>query len=136
MKKENQSKMQPISESLCSLNQSGNKRHLLVVTFDAPNHGSRLTHKLANFAWSEGKHKNPNHAVDMWSMVNSTARTVTDLMDVLEHYLFGPQPESLVKVWGVIGFSMGGHSTFMAAASGKRNKWKVVTLNNSINAYM
>jgi dienelactone hydrolase len=42
----------------------------------------------------------------------------------------------LVKVWGVIGFSMGGHSTFMAAASGKRNKWKVVTLNNSINAYM
>lgn len=121
MKIENQSKMEPIAQAICQLNEKreqGNA-HILVVTFDSPNHGSRLVHKLSNFGWVEGKHKNPNHALDMWSMVNSTARTVTELIDVLEHYLFGPQPHSLVQVWGCMGFSMGGHATFMAAANGK-----------------
>lgn len=121
IKIENQSKMEPIAQAICQLNEKreqGNA-HILVVTFDSPNHGSRLVHKLANFGWVEGKHKNPNHALDMWSMVNSTARTVTELIDVLEHYLFGPQPHSLVQVWGCMGFSMGGHATFIAAANGK-----------------
>lgn len=118
---ENQSKMEPIAEALVKLNttRKGSDAHLVVITFDSPNHGSRLTNKLANFAWVEGKHRNPNHAVDMWSMVYSTSRTVSELIDVVEHYLFGPKPSSVVQHWGVMGFSMGGHATFLAAANGK-----------------
>jgi dienelactone hydrolase len=112
--------MEPIAQAICSLNgkRQSKERHILVVTFDSPNHGHRLVHKLANFAWTEGKHKNPNHALDMWTMVYSTSRTVTELIDMLEYYMFGPQSRSLVEVWGAVGFSMGGHATFIAAANG------------------
>lgn len=125
--------MEPVAQAICGLNEKREKDepHMLVVTFDSPNHGSRLVHKLSNFAWIEGKHKNPNHAVDMWSMINSTSRTVTELIDVLEHYLFGPQSHSLVKVWGCMGFSMGGHATFMAAANGMDHYEKKAALYNS-----
>jgi hypothetical protein len=115
---ENQSKMEPIAQAICSLNEK-RQHHILVVTFDCPNHGHRLVHKLANFAWVEGKYSNPNHAIDMWAMVHSTSRTISELIDVLEHYMFGPQPQPLVQVWGSLGFSMGGHATFIAAANGK-----------------
>lgn len=114
--------MEPIAQELCKLNEfrKEGERHILVITFDCANHGSRLVHKLANFAWSEGKYQNPNHAIDMWTMVNSTTTTVSELIDVLEHYLFGPCENHRVQVWGVLGFSMGGHAAFMAAANGKR----------------
>ncbi|KAI8333738.1 hypothetical protein BC941DRAFT_357861 [Chlamydoabsidia padenii] len=116
---QNKSKMETISQVLCSLNNSKKQqRHLLVVTFDHMNHGSRLTDKKANYAWKEGKHENPRHAIDMWSMVHSAARTVTELMDVLEYHIFGPTLRP-VQVWGCIGFSMGAHATFLAAANGK-----------------
>ncbi|KAI9490038.1 hypothetical protein BDB00DRAFT_769568 [Zychaea mexicana] len=116
---QNMSKMEEISQALCSLNASNKDRHLVVITFDHPNHGSRLVHKLGNFAWKEGRHENPFHAQDMWSMYNESSRTVSALIDVVEDYLFGPQQEGRVQVWGVMGFSMGGHSTFMAAANGE-----------------
>ncbi|KAI7895185.1 uncharacterized protein EV154DRAFT_413879 [Mucor mucedo] len=117
---QNQSKMEPIAQELCKLNEfrTEGKRHILVVTFDSANHGSRLVHKLANFAWVEGKHQNPNHAMDMWGMVSSATSTVSELIDVLEHYLFGPSENPIVQVWGVLGFSMGGHAAFLAAANG------------------
>ncbi|KAI8096598.1 uncharacterized protein BX664DRAFT_258104 [Halteromyces radiatus] len=119
---QNKSKMEAISQVLCSLNASkGGKprsRHLLVVTFDHVNHGSRLVDKKANFSWKEGKHQNPNHAIDMWSMFRSGARTVSELIDVLEYYLFDSGRP--VQVWGCLGFSMGAHATFLAAANGKK----------------
>ncbi|GAA5797828.1 hypothetical protein HPULCUR_003224 [Helicostylum pulchrum] len=116
------SKMEPMAEALCKLNQhrKHEENYILVITFDCPNHGTRLVHKLANFAWVEGKYENPNHALDMWSIVNSTASTVSELIDVIEHYLFGGLERSIVKVWGVLGFSMGGHSAFLAAANGNK----------------
>ncbi|KAI8094811.1 Alpha/Beta hydrolase protein [Thamnidium elegans] len=119
---QNQSKMEPMAEALCKLNQhrKHDENYLLVITFDCPNHGTRLVHKLANFAWAEGKYQNPNHALDMWAMVNSTASTVSELIDVVEHYLFGGLERSIVKVWGVLGFSMGGHAAFLAAANDPR----------------
>lgn len=112
--------MEPMAQEICKLNESRTKgkRHVLVVTFDSANHGSRLVHKLANFAWVEGKYQNPNHAMDMWGMVSSAASTVSELIDVLEHYLFGPSEKHIVQVWGVLGFSMGGHAAFLAAANG------------------
>lgn len=51
-------------------------------------------------------------------MVYTTSRTVSDLIDVIETYLFGPLDYHLVETWGVVGFSMGGHASFMAAAEG------------------
>lgn len=119
--------METISQVLCTLNndkQQPGQRHLLVVTFDHLNHGSRLTDKKANFAWKEGKHENPSHAFDMWSMVHAGSRTVTELIDVLEYHLFGATHRP-VEVWGCLGFSMGAHATFLAAANGKyRTKQK------------
>ncbi|KAI8991015.1 hypothetical protein BDF20DRAFT_812958 [Mycotypha africana] len=117
---QNQDKMEPISQAICRLNnqyQNGN-RYIIVVTFDAPNHGSRLVNKLSNHTWMEGPHRNPHHALDMWTLVVSMSQTVTELIDVLEFYLFKDASKSLVEVWGVLGFSMGGHATFLAAANG------------------
>lgn len=121
---EKMSAMDPICEALCSLNDKNQpgQRHLIAISFDHPNHGGRLVHRASNFAWKEGKHENPMHAQDMWSMYHSSASTVSQLIDVVEDYLFGPQEQSRVQVWGVMGFSMGGHATFLAAASGKKNK--------------
>lgn len=115
--------MELIAQEICKLNEfrKEGERHILVVTFDCANHGSRLVHKLANFAWVEGKYQNPNHAVDMWGMVSSTTTTVSGLIDVLDHYLFGPSEKHIVQVWGVLGFSMGGHTAFLAAANGIKN---------------
>ena len=117
---ENQSSMKPLCDSLCSLNDTNDstRRHLIVVSFDSPNHGARLVNKVANHAWKEGKNSNPYHAIDMWSMMYTTSRTVSDLIDVIENYLFGPLDHHLVETWGVVGFSMGGHASFMAAAEG------------------
>lgn len=116
--------MEPIAKELCKLNETRkpDESHLIVITFDSPNHGTRLVHKLSNFAWIEGTHQNPNHAIDMWSMVHANATTISELIDVIEHYLFGGLEESIVKVWGVLGFSMGGHSSFLAAANGNTIK--------------
>ncbi|KAG1506718.1 hypothetical protein G6F51_014816 [Rhizopus arrhizus] len=54
----------------------------------------------------------------MWSMMYGISRTVCELMDVIEHYLFGPLDRPRVETWGVVGFSMGGHASFLAAAEG------------------
>ncbi|KAI9252633.1 Alpha/Beta hydrolase protein [Sporodiniella umbellata] len=113
-----QSSMETYIQSLCGLNSHSefSRRHLIVISFDSPNHGSRLINKNANWGWE----KNPNHALDMWSMVYNTSRTVSDLIDVIEHYLFGPLEYPRVEVWGVTGFSMGGHASFMSAAEDPR----------------
>ncbi|KAI9320195.1 hypothetical protein BX666DRAFT_1853037 [Dichotomocladium elegans] len=113
------SSMDPIAQALCGLNErAGTRRHMIVVAFDQPNHGTRLVHPLANYGWKERSNQNPTHAQDMWSFFYSTSRTVSELIDVIEDYLFGPQERSRVQVWGVVGFSMGGHGAFMASANG------------------
>lgn len=113
--------MEAIAQVLCSLN--GNKggtlkpRHLIVVAFDHENHGSRLKDKTLNFSWKkDSKRHNPNHAMDQWRMMQAAAQTVTGLMDVLESHLFDAP---VVDIWGVLGFSMGAHSSYLVAASGK-----------------
>ncbi|KAI9029025.1 Alpha/Beta hydrolase protein [Phycomyces nitens] len=118
---QNMTKMDPICQALCKLNKNPSRqRHIIVVAFDHPNHGSRKLNHLSNFGWSEEGYANPNHAMDMWSMLYNSSRTISDLMDVLEHYLFGPQTEPRVQVWGVLGFSMGGHASILAAAQDPR----------------
>ncbi|KAI7867969.1 Alpha/Beta hydrolase protein [Spinellus fusiger] len=119
---ENMDRMKNICKNLCKLNENPSKerRHLIVVAFDQLNHGTRQINELSNYAWSEDGRTNINHAVDLWSMVYSCSRLISELIDVIEHYLFGPQPKSLVDVWGVLGISLGGHATVMAAAQDPR----------------
>ncbi|ORX53252.1 hypothetical protein DM01DRAFT_252777 [Hesseltinella vesiculosa] len=112
--------MEPLAGVVCPLNDTRSdpgQRHLLVVTFDQVNHGSRLVDKNANNGWEA---HNPSHAVDMWSMIHTGANTVSELIDVLEHYLFGGQRP--VQVWGCMGFSMGGHVAFLAGAQGRKKR--------------
>lgn len=119
----NQSYLQPVSEALCSLNNKSTeqkKRHIIVVTFDSLNHGFRLVDNLSNYAWKECGYANPNHAFDMWNMIYSTSRIVSELIDVIEHYLFGPTHPKVVEVWGVLGFSLGGHAVYITAANDRR----------------
>lgn len=119
------SKMENICQAVCGLNNkktqenAKERRHIIVIAFDHPNHGTRLIHSLGNFTWKQNGHENPFHAQDMWSMFYSSSQTISGLIDIVEDYLFGPQQESRVQVWGVMGFSMGGHASFMAAANGK-----------------
>jgi len=42
------------------------KRGLIALTFDMPNHGTRLVSEEANHAWDKG---NATHAIDMFGMV-------------------------------------------------------------------
>ncbi|KAG1146190.1 hypothetical protein G6F38_005101 [Rhizopus arrhizus] len=119
---QNQSSVGPLCEKLCWLNDHKDfaKRHLIVVSFDSPNHGSRLVDEAANYGWKEKGKENERHGLDMWSMLYGTSRTVSELMDVIEHYLFGPLERPRVETWGVVGFSMGGHASFLAAAEDPR----------------
>ncbi|KAI8332458.1 hypothetical protein BC941DRAFT_359213 [Chlamydoabsidia padenii] len=118
---QDKTKMEAISQVLCSLN--GHKggalkpRHLLVVTFDHENHGTRLENKKMNYGWKhDSKQHNPNHAIDQWRMMQSAAQTVSALMNVLESHLFGKHRP--VERWGCLGFSMGAHSSYLVASSG------------------
>ncbi|KAG0165343.1 hypothetical protein DFQ28_008925 [Apophysomyces sp. BC1034] len=115
-------RMDDICKALSSLNNSDSstKRHLIVVAFDHVNHGTRLVNKRANFGWKQEPQENPTHAFDMWSMVQGSSATVSTLIDVLEYYIFEPQEQSRVEVWGVIGFSLGGHTSLITAANDPR----------------
>ncbi|CAO3643954.1 unnamed protein product [Cunninghamella blakesleeana] len=108
--------MEKLANALCQLNENKQQqqRHLLAVSFDHLNHGSRLLVKERNFGWKENGNENPTHALNMWSTVRAGAHTVSELIDVLEFYLFGPDLHPVEK-WGTVGFSLGGHSTFLTA---------------------
>ncbi|KAG9011099.1 hypothetical protein FRB94_009242 [Tulasnella sp. JGI-2019a] len=88
-------------------------KELIVVTFDHRNHGSRLVNDLANQGWAKGKKThNERHAIDMFAVYAGTSRDVSFLIDFLPAYLY-PSGEREVVDWGVIGISLGGHSTWM-----------------------
>lgn len=89
-------------------------RQLWIVALDHRNHGQRIVDKERNHAWSAtdpAKH-NETHAVDMYAIQAGTARDVSFLIDFLPSYLF-PAGENHVAEWGVVGISLGGHSTWI-----------------------
>ncbi|KAJ7086014.1 Alpha/Beta hydrolase protein [Mycena belliarum] len=93
------------------------ERDLLVVAFDHRNHGTRLRAQVANLDFKD----NPNHVHDMYSVQTGTAKDVSFVMDFLPAYLFTSGERSIVE-WGVAGVSLGGHSTWIAAAEDPRVK--------------
>lgn len=113
--------MTDVNEKLVQLNSKSNntsKPYLLVVSFDHANHGSRLVDRHRNLTWKDQDYDNQSHAIDMWSMEKAAADTVSMLVDVLEFYLF-PHAESHIVQYGVLGFSLGGHSAYLANSKGK-----------------
>ncbi|KAJ6570293.1 Alpha/Beta hydrolase protein [Mycena vulgaris] len=90
---------------------------LMVVAFDQRNHGTRLRDPVANLGFEQ----NANHAHDMYSIQAGTAKDVSFVMDFLPAYLF-PLGERTIAEWGVAGVSLGGHSTWIAAAADPRVK--------------
>lgn len=83
-------------------------RELLVVTFDARNHGHRTTNSLGQKGWGVG---NKQHALDLYGMILGNAADVSFLIDLLPAYLF-PHDDRRVSAWCVTGKSLGGHAVW------------------------
>ncbi|PWN29298.1 hypothetical protein BDZ90DRAFT_230191 [Jaminaea rosea] len=83
-------------------------RELLVVTFDARNHGHRTTNSLGQKGWGVG---NKQHALDLYGMILGNAADVSFLIDLLPAYLF-PHDDRRVSAWCVMGKSLGGHAVW------------------------
>ncbi|EPQ32063.1 uncharacterized protein PFL1_00261 [Pseudozyma flocculosa PF-1] len=92
------------------------QRDHLVVTFDARNHGHRMTNQLGQQAWKQG---NQNHALDLYGMIVGGARDTSFIVDLLAPYLF-QHDERTVAEWVVTGKSLGGHSTWHVLANEPR----------------
>ncbi len=90
----------------------------IVITFSQRNHGERALRDESNLSWKEG---NDDHAIDMWTIQYGTARDISYILDILPIILgkLDQQSTNIHKV-GVIGFSLGGHTTLLAMANERR----------------
>lgn len=82
------------------------RRGLIALSFDMPNHGTRLVSAVANESWEQG---NETHAVDMLGMVKGAVADMGGLMDLVDAYL-GVRADAHV----CLGWSLGGHSAWQA----------------------
>jgi pimeloyl-ACP methyl ester carboxylesterase len=80
------------------------------VTFDNPNHGSRLVDVARNHAWDRG---NLHHCVDMYSQMLGAVQDMNLVLELLPGTLGIPAGWSKV---GVVGISQGGHTALLAAS--------------------
>jgi len=95
---------------------AGRPKHLIIVTFDQRNHGTRKISHKGQQSWSEG---NLEHAQSMLAMQTGTAADVSFLADFLPSHLF-PQDEARISQWAVTGISLGGHSTWIVLRNDPR----------------
>ena len=82
------------------------KRGLIALCFDQPNHGSRIVSEKANQAWNKG---NESHAIDMVGMVKGGVTDLRSLMDLAGGYL---GLEGRIDGNVVLGWSLGGHGAW------------------------
>ncbi|PHH88163.1 hypothetical protein CDD83_7881 [Cordyceps sp. RAO-2017] len=80
------------------------RRGLVALAFDMPNHGSRLVSPEANQTWRDG---NERHAVDMAGAVKGGRADMSALMDLVAGYL-GRRVDAHLA----LGWSLGGHSAW------------------------
>ncbi|EMG46595.1 hypothetical protein SBY92_005456 [Candida maltosa Xu316] len=89
---------------------------LIFITFDIPNHGSRIVNEQNNHSWG----KNETHAVDMMSIIEGSIQNVKLIIDYLPGYLNldyylsdefrRVNPGLTIKFNNIVGgFSLGGH---------------------------
>ncbi|KZT42247.1 hypothetical protein SISSUDRAFT_1125905 [Sistotremastrum suecicum HHB10207 ss-3] len=98
-------------------------RDLVIVAFDQRNHGSRLISALGNEGWNQSNPSKDNkqHAIDMYTIYNGTARDVSFLIDFLPAYLY-PNGERQIVEWVTAGVSLGGHATWLVLRNEPRVK--------------
>ncbi|KAL4723644.1 hypothetical protein ACLX1H_009286 [Fusarium chlamydosporum] len=96
------------------------KRGLIALSFDMPNHGTRLVSEAANHAWDKG---NMTHAIDMFGMVKGGVADMSGLMDLVSGYL-GREIDAHV----CLGWSLGGHGAWQAFFGEKRIDAAVVII--------
>ncbi|KAJ9478192.1 Cytochrome b5 heme-binding domain-containing protein [Pseudozyma hubeiensis] len=94
------------------------QRDHLLVTFDARNHGQRVTNPQGQKAWKQG---NTRHAMDLYGMIVGGARDASFIVDLLSSYIF-PQDDRTVVEWVITGKSLGGHATWHVLAEDARIK--------------
>jgi hypothetical protein len=94
---------------------SKSPRPLLVVTFDARNHGARIVDDKMNQAWNEG---NETHGQDMYSTMIGTSQDASFLITFLPAFLF---PDGKTRFENVLcaGVSLGGHETYLLLSNGE-----------------
>lgn len=90
---------------------AGSAKDLLMVSFDALNHGTRVT----DASQQKGLATNPRYLVDMYAVLLSNRDTVSFIIDHLPFILF-PRDERQITSWIASGRSMGGHSTWHVLA--------------------
>ena len=91
-------------------------REVLLVNFDARNHGHRLTNEMGQKGWKQG---NKLHALDLYAMIVGMAQDVSFLVDFLPAYMF-PHGDRRVSQWVVTGKSLGGHACWHVLANDAR----------------
>ncbi|EGG04741.1 uncharacterized protein MELLADRAFT_72274 [Melampsora larici-populina 98AG31] len=105
-------------------------KHLIVITFDHRNHGSRLHSIAANHAWNTHPNmpgtpiENPTHALDMYAIQTGTAEDISMLIDFIPSYLY-PERANPITAWCVAGISLGGHSAWLSGAMDQRVKYVI-----------
>jgi len=93
-------------------NPAGSAKDLLIVSFDALNHGSRMTDPNQRL----GLQQNPRFLVDLYAVMLNNRDMVSYIIDYLPAFIF-PYDERLITSWIACGRSMGGHSVWHALAS-------------------
>lgn len=121
-----QADMKNLSDTILSSSVAGKTIPLVTVTYDLRNHGSRLVNMTQNYAWlqksvsaSKDAIINSNHASDLYSMQLGNAFDALLLMELLPTYLrnllaVSPEAKDVTFKWGIVGRSLGGHSTLLA----------------------
>lgn len=104
---------------------TGNPVPLVCITFDIPNHNSRLVNDAKNDSWDEG---NATHGQDMISIIDTVVEEIRSLIDFIPTYL---NPNYFLKsarsVRGyekininyrniISGYSLGAHASIRFAA--------------------
>ena len=88
-------------------NPAGSTKDLLMVSFDARNHGNRSTNSHEML----GLDKNPGFLYDHYAMIRGYRDDVSFIIDQLPTFVF-PNEERVITSWTVSGKSLGGHASW------------------------
>ncbi|KAI9891514.1 MAG: hypothetical protein M1814_002637 [Vezdaea aestivalis] len=97
----------------CTENSQGEGRGLIAASFDLRNHGERLIDAVANESW---KTRDPNHAQNMFSIIQGSTLDMKMLVENLATYL-APYSVPSVLAHMVLGVSLGGHVAWQCLAN-------------------
>ncbi|WFD30937.1 hypothetical protein MSPP1_001963 [Malassezia sp. CBS 17886] len=100
------------------------QKDLLMISFDARDHGKRTTNRKKQDGWCCG---NPTFGLDQYAMILGGAQDVSLIIDLLPPYLF-PMGDRHIASWSVSGRSLGGHTAWHVLADEPRVKTAAVLI--------